>query len=330
MARSRYDDDDADDDAPWLAEGVRDKGRGGGGSTMVSRGKLIGGGLIALALVVLVVLGIYVISARKQDGSGGFARAEDAPLITADAGPYKIAPADPGGAAVTGVTDSIAAAGRGDDPGSAIDTTVVDEEPLARPGSAPVTPAPPPVNLLPPDAASAPTTQVITRPAPPVIAVPVVKAVPPNVEAKPVRTDAPKPDPKPAKADTSKPDTKPKANAPKPDMKPKLVIAAADPLAPVTARADAVKADAPKAESAKSGSAMLQLGAFSSEAKADAAWAKAAAKTGGLASLTKRIDPVERGGAMLYRLRAGGVASKAAAAELCTAIRAAGDACIVI
>lgn len=329
MARSRYDDDDADDDAPWLAEGVRDRGRGPS-STMVSRGRLIGGGLIALALVVLVALGIYVISARKQDGSGGFARAEDAPLITADAGPYKIAPADPGGAAVTGVTDSIAAAGRGDDPGSAIDTTIVDEEPLARPGSTPVTPAPPPVNLLPPDAVSAPAPQVITRPAPPVITVPVIKALPPKVDAKPVRFDAPKADSKPAKADTSKLDAKPRTDAPKPEVKPKIVIAAADPLAPAKVKADPVKADIPKAEPAKSGGATLQLGAFSTEANADAAWAKAAAKTGGLASLTKRVEPVERGGATLYRLRAGGVASKAAAVELCTAIRAAGDACIVI
>lgn len=311
MARPPYDDDDdIDDDAPWLAEGVRERRS----STMVSRGKLIGGALTALALIVLVGLGIYVISARKQDGSSGFARAEDAPLIVADAGPYKIAPADPGGAAVTGVTDSIAAAGRGDDPGSAIDTTAVDEEPLARPGTASAAAlAPQPTNLLPP----AVTTQVITRPPPPVVAVPVAKAVPPKVEAKP------------AKAEASVLDAKAKADAAKTAVKPKLAIAAADPLAPARVKLDPAKPDAPKADTSNGG-ATLQLGAFSTEAKADAAWAKASAKNAALAGLSKRIDPVERNGATLYRLRAGGVASKAAASEICAVMKAAGDACLVI
>lgn len=339
MARPPRDDDDIDDDAPWLAEGVRDRGRdrGGGGSTMVSRGRLIGGTLIALALVVLVGIGIYVISARKQDGSSGFARAEDAPLITADAGPYKVAPVDPGGAAVTGVTDSIAAAGSGDDSGSAIDTTAVDEEPLARPSAAT---APPPVNLLPPDAAPVPAsaTPVIARPAPPVVAIPVVKTVPPKVEAKPAKADALKPDSRALKVDPPKLDAKPKADAPKSEVKPKLVTAAVDPLAPVKAKpepakakadTDASKADTVKADTPNGGEATLQLGAFSTEAKADAAWAKAVAHAGGLAALAKRVDPVERGGATLYRLRTG-VGSKAAAVELCAKLKAAGDACLVI
>ncbi len=72
----------------------------------------------------------------------------------------------------------------------------------------------------------------------------------------------------------------------------------------------------------------LQLGAFSTRDKADAAWTKAGGD-GALSGLTKRIEPVDRDGTTLYRLRAAGVASKAAATALCGRIKAAGNACIV-
>nr|WP_295660720.1 SPOR domain-containing protein [Polymorphobacter sp.] len=310
MARQPDPGDDLDDDAPWLAEGVRENR----GSTMVPRGRIIGGVLVAVALIVLIVLGIYLISARKQDGSSGFKRAEDAPLIAADPGPYKLAPTDPGGASVAGITDSIAAAGRGDDPGSAIDTTATPEEPLARPGTAPE----PPTDLLPhtPAQVTAPAAPVVApsaRPAPPVVAT-VKPAIVPPVKIAPAPIAAPV---TPPVADKPKPKPKPLV-APEP-ARPKF-----DPLADT-----AVSAPPPKPAKASGGSAALQLGAFSTEAKADAAWSAAVGHAPALASLSKRVEPIERDGKTLYRLRAGGVASKAAASELCAKVKAGGDACLV-
>ncbi|MGI4877850.1 MAG: SPOR domain-containing protein [Janthinobacterium lividum] len=302
MARGQHDpDDDLDDDAPWLAEGVRENR----GSTMVPRGRVIGGVLVAVALIVLIVLGIYLISARKQDGSSGFKRAEDAPLIAADTGPYKLAPTDPGGASVAGITDSIAAAGRGDDPGSAIDTTATPEEPLARPGTAPE----PPTDLLPHTAAQ------VTAPAAPIV-------------APPARAPAAVAPVKIAPAPIAAPVTPPVADRPKPKPKPVVAPEAAKPKFDPLADAPA-SAPPPKPAKPTGGSAALQLGAFSTEAKADAAWSAAVGHAPALAALSKRVEPIERDGKTLYRLRAGGVASRAAASELCAKVKAGGDACLV-
>ncbi|UAJ11575.1 SPOR domain-containing protein [Glacieibacterium megasporae] len=314
MARGQHDpDDDLDDDAPWLAEGVRETR----GSTMVPRGRVIGGGLVAIALIVLIGLGIYLISARKQDGSSGFKRAEDAPLIAADPGPYKLTPTDPGGASVAGITDSIAAAGRGDDPGSAIDTTATPEEPLARPGTAPE----PPTDLLPPAAApvAAPPAPVAAPPAK-VVAAP-VKVVPAPIV--PPAKVAPAPVVPPVKI-AAAPVVPPVADKPKP--KPVKPAAAFDPSKPVDLLAETTP---PKPAKASGGSASLQLGAFSSAAKADAAWTAAVGHAPALAALSKRVEPIDRDGKTLYRLRAGGVASKAAASDLCAKVKAGGDACLV-
>ena len=233
-------------------------------------------------------------TSRKQDGSTGFKRAEDAPLIAADPGPYKLAPTDPGGAAVAGISDSIAAAGRGDDAGGAIDITALPEEPLARPGTV----AEPPTDLLPPAKATvpvAPPVNKVTTPLPPpvkAVAAPVVAPVAEKPKAKPIKP--------------------PPADAPK------------------TAKPDPLADPAPPKPAAKSASGTaLQLGAFSTEAKADAAWTTAVGHAPALGGLSKRIEPIERGGKTLYRLRAGGVASKAAADELCVKVKAGGDACLV-
>ena len=291
MPRGRPDDGDIDDDAPWLAEGVRE----GRASTMVPRGRVIGGASLFLALLILVGLGIYVISGRKQDGSGEFKRPEDAPLIAADAGPYKLAPTDPGGAVVAGVDDSIAAAGRGDNPGSAIDTAAVPEEPLARTASSG---AELPTDLLPPPRVVAPAAKVPAPAVPPPVKAAVV--APPKVAVPVVQPVADKPKP-----------TKPQSDMVK-ALKP-------DPLA---------EAVPPKPAKAPGGAA-LQLGAFSTAAKADAAWTAAVGHAPALGGLTKRVEPIDRDGKTLYRLRAAGVASKAAATELCAKVKADGDACLV-
>lgn len=304
MARAPYD-DDLDDEAPWLAEGVREPR----GSTMVPRRRVIGGVLVAVALVVLIVLGVFLISSRKQDGSTGFKRAEDAPLIAADPGPYKLAPTDPGGATVAGITDSIASVGQGDDRGGEIDPNGLPEEPLPRPGTAPE----PPTDLLPP---STNTAAHATSPA----------AAPVPAQAAPVAAPPPRPAPAVAPAKVAAVAVAPPvADRPKP--KPAVAPLArpnADPLAEPT-----LSKPTPPKPATGGGTATLQLGAFSTEAKADAAWTAAVGHAPALAALSKRVEPIERDGKTLYRLRAGGVASKAAAGELCAKVKAGGDACLV-
>lgn len=260
MPPGRYPGPD-DDDAPWLAEGVPEPRA----ATLVPRGRLFGGILLFVGLAVLVGLGIYVVSARRDDGSGGYARAEDAPLIAADAGPYKLRPKDPGGMAAPDAGETIYPTATGVDPGSSIDIGALAEEPLARPGgAAPAAPAAgAPVDLLPPAATP--------------------EALPQTVRIEPTKVVPPKP----------------AGAAPEP--------AVAKPV----------------------GTAALQLGAFSTKAAADAAWKTITARFTYLAGLDKRVDTLTRDGATLYRLRAGGVASRPAAVDLCARLRIAGEPCLV-
>lgn len=167
-----------DDDAPWLAEVESD----GNTSTLVPRGRFIGGVTLFILLLLLIVIGLYFITQTKQDGATGtpVARAEDAPLITADPGPYKMRPADKGGMGVEG--GSVFGAGNGDDTPGTISAAAVPEEPGPRPGNEPVA-------LLPEDTLRAippaPSTAPATAPAvamhaapPPPVVVPVPRAKP--------------------------------------------------------------------------------------------------------------------------------------------------------
>lgn len=287
---------DTDDDAPWLAEGVPE----GRSSTMVPQGRLFGGIALFVLLAALVGVGLYVvISGKKSSGSSvGVTRAADAALIPADPGPYKVAPAERGGLTVEGSDQTIFSAGTGVDAGGVIDPTRAPEEPLARPGAAAALPAGnAPRDLLPPGPPSAAAAEPVAKamPAAPKPAVP-KPAEPLPIVAKPA-----------VKADVMKPPATSKPATPKP-------AAAAE----------------SKAEGAKSsaGGIALQLGAFSTSAKADAAWRKLTARHDGLAALGHRIEPLERGGATLYRLRAA-VADRSAAATWCGKLATTGDACLV-
>lgn len=78
------------------------------------------------------------------------------------------------------------------------------------------------------------------------------------------------------------------------------------------------------------GSYSLQLGAFSSEAKANTAWKNFTARYTYLADLGKSVVALDRDGTKLYRLRATGIGSRAQADNLCGRLRAAGDQCSVV
>jgi cell division septation protein DedD len=282
-----------DDEAPWLAEVESD----GHTSTLVPRGRFIGGVTLFVLLLLLVVIGIYFITQTKQDGATGtpVARAEDAPLITADPGPYKVKPADPGGLEIPGADGAVHCASKGD----CADESTIDinmpEEPGPRPGDAPV-------ELLPPgdQLPAIPPAAAVARPAVP--AAPVVSAPKAAVAVPPVATVPPRPKPG---ASTTVPLVKtPAAAPPRP--------------APATVAAPA------------SGGTTLQLGAFSSAAKAEQAWKSLSTRFAYLAPLNKRIEPVERETGTLYRLRASGSTDAAAAAHTCAMLKVAGETCAVV
>lgn len=254
-----------DDDAPWLAEAG-----GSRAQTNVSKRSLFWTIIIGLGLATVVAIGLVLLFTKKEAGSTeGYMNAEQAPLITAEPGPYKIAPADPKGLQVEGEDQTIYAAGEGLDPGSVIDTGALPEQPLPRPGTMAPVPGPP-RDLLPDTMAAAPAPAQT-----PATVVPAPLARPAAV------AKAPAPATTPAKAP--------------------LAVPAAPPAK-------------------KTGT--VQLGAFSSAAKADDAWVRLAARHG---LSGKRIVPVERDGATLYRLRATGDS-----AAICARMKAAGDACTVV
>lgn len=82
----------------------------------------------------------------------------------------------------------------------------------------------------------------------------------------------------------------------------------------------------PEAAPAPSGT-VIQLGAFSSAAKAEAAWQALTARFGALGGLSKIVVPVSS--SKLFRLRAG-AASPADAKAMCQSLKVAGESCVVV
>jgi len=76
------------------------------------------------------------------------------------------------------------------------------------------------------------------------------------------------------------------------------------------------------------GGALVQLGAFPSEAAANAAWAKLSGRIPYLAPLGKSVQSAEVNGATAYRLRVN-AGSASQASELCGKLKVAGEACFV-
>ncbi|HEY0085205.1 MAG TPA: SPOR domain-containing protein [Allosphingosinicella sp.] len=86
------------------------------------------------------------------------------------------------------------------------------------------------------------------------------------------------------------------------------------------------EAPAPAAPAPATGGATIQLGAFSSQAGANAAWKAMSGRFGYLAPLTQSVVPVQSGGKTLYRLRASGPN----AADICGRLKVAGESCVRI
>lgn len=131
-------------------------------------------------------------------------------------------------------------------------------------------------------------------------------------EAPVARPVAPPPAPPPAPAAVaSSPSVKSASARPEP-IKPAAVVTPAPP------------------PTGTGGSGVIQLGAFSTAAKAEAAWKALSGRFASLAAMTKIVIPVTSGGGTsLYRLRAG-AGSPGAARAMCQALRVAGESCVVI
>jgi hypothetical protein len=255
---------DDDDDAPWLAEASARP------QTRVSKRSFFWTAVIILGLVAVLVVGTIMLLSKKDSGSAeGYMNAEQAPLIEAEPGPFKVRPADPKGLDVEGQDQTIYAAGEGEDIGSVIDQSALPEAPLPRPGTEPAPGLP--TDLVPEGAREAVQAPMPVAPPPPLL---------------PPQSVAPRP-------------AAPAASAAK--VVPPPVAAVPKPAAPAAAKP---VAPPPATPAGKVGT--VQLGAFSSAEKAEGAWAAMVARNPSLSS--HRIVPVEVGGKTLYRLRATGPA----------------------
>ena len=130
----------------------------------------------------------------------------------------------------------------------------------------------------------------------------------------------PAPDLRPS-APISSPPTAPAQPAPQPAPKP--AAKAPEPAAPTPKPAPAPAAVA-------AGGAMVQVGAFSSEALADAGWSDAMrALPDSAAGKGKRVEPVQSDGKTLYRGYVTGFSSRSEATAFCERLKAAGRKCFV-
>lgn len=84
-----------------------------------------------------------------------------------------------------------------------------------------------------------------------------------------------------------------------------------------------------KAAPAAAGSAMIQLGAFSSDAAAAKAWTNLSKRFAYLADLNKSVSPAKVGDGTVYRLRVA-TGTTANAATLCGKLRVAGENCVIV
>lgn len=124
--------------------------------------------------------------------------------------------------------------------------------------------------------------------------------------------------------------TAPVTSQPAPPAQPAPAAKAPAPAPAPVAKAPEPKASPPTPAAVASGGAMVQVGAFSSEALADAGWNDAMrALPDSAAGKGKRVEPVESNGKTLYRGYVTGFSSRAEATAYCDRLKAAGRSCFV-
>jgi cell division septation protein DedD len=266
--------------------------------------------LIVLALLVLAMFAGVVWLAYTQ----GVARGRgETPVLTAAAGPERVAPQQAGGANVP------------------YQGFKIYEQPAPPDDSGDATPQPKP-------AAAAKSVAPVAKPGP--VAAAPVPVPPPAVKQ-------PAPAPKSVAALIQQADTKPQAAKPAPvamTAKPVSPPAKAAMVSPAPtaangaprqlvtpATAPVAAAPVTTAKPATGGAFVLQIGAYKSQADADAAWksykAKHAALLSGYSDDIQQADLGEKG--TWYRLRVSGFSDREVASALCDRLKADGGACIL-
>ena len=261
------------------------------------------------------------------------------PFLRAEDEPMKIVPEDPGGiklARTDQAVTSIIAGPREADPAYAPAPELPEDEDLAQPYLKP--PASPGVDgrvVAGAPAAARGTAVSATPPAP------VVEGGDDAIQAALARAaaeaTAAAADGEAQGADVGSPRA-PSAMAvaparPKPPA-PGSRVASAPPTATPAATPAAAPAatSAPAASSAgiAAGDVVIQLGAFNSHEIAESQWRRATRRNGDLlAPYGHIVTTVESGGRTLFRLRVGPMPERQRAQDICAALKARGDACIV-
>jgi cell division protein FtsN len=270
--------------------------------------------LIVLALLVLAMFAGVVWLAYRQ----GVARGRgETPILTAAAGPERVAPQQPGGTPVPYQGFKIYEQPAPPDDGAD------NAGPAAAPAAAPAKPPAAATQAPKP----APVAKVQATPAKPVAAAkPAAQPAPKSVAS--LIRQADKPAPPPAMKQSVPPAKAAAAPAPVGGLAtgaPRQLASAA-PATPAPAPA-AAKPAAPAA----GGAYVLQIGAYKSQAEAEAAWktykARHAALLSGYSPDVKQADLGEKG--TWYRLRVAGFSDREVASALCDRLKSDGGACIL-
>ena len=276
--------------------------------------------LIVLALLVLAMFAGVVWLAYSQ----GVARGRtETPVLTAQNGPARVAPQNPGGVEqpYKGFKIYEQPAPPDDEVGNA--TTPSTAAP------APAKPAPSPVAVAP----ALPKPVAAAVPPPPVAA---IKAAPPPAPKIAVAAPAPqavKPAPVKAAPVPARPApvTVTKATVPPPPAAASTAAATGVPRSLALTPAKPATVTAAPAPVAASGDYVLQIGAYKSQADADAAWnaykAKHAALLSGASDNVQTADLGDKG--TWYRLRIVGFPSKDVASAMCDRLKADGASCFL-
>ena len=277
--------------------------------------------LIVLALLVLAMFAGFVWLAYMQ----GVARGRtQTPVLTAQAGPARVAPQNPGGAEQPFMGFKIYEQpappddGVAQDAPAAITSAAPVEAPQQMAKAEPVKPEPTKIEPAKVEHKPAPIEKVA---APPVAEpVPVAKVTSPPV-AKPAPQIAAAA-PAAIKSEPIGPASAAPRALPTPATKLELTPA------PKVATLPPIAAATPETKAA-SGSAVLQIGAYKSQADADAAWKTYAARhavlLAGYGPDVARADLGDKG--VWYRLRVVGFASKDVASAACDRLKADGGGC---
>ena len=266
--------------------------------------------LIVLALLVLAMFAGFVWLAYSE----GVARGRgEAPVITADAGPARVAPANPGGTAESykgfkvyeqpAPPDEDTAQNTAQKPAASAQSQAASPPAQARPAAPAMTAQTAPAKTAATAALVPPTRMAVAEPPKPAPA-----AKPSQLPAQPAKPIGPAT--APPRSLNSAAATPPVTAAVKPS-----------PAAPVPV----------SSPPAASGSVVLQIGAYKSQADANTAWtiykSKHAALLAGYSPDVQQADLGDKG--TWYRLRIGSFPSRDVASALCDRLKADGGNCFL-